>query len=171
VEAFTRDPTAMEFCSVHRVLDDFHFRYSDSNFQSLPIPQDVLGARTLAQIANAYRRKPEQLEKVNSWFQSDQQLNAGDTVNIPEPAFTPILAARFSAAVLAAPGLTDAQRAGLMQRLVPLTLTSRTALDTVLARLMLSARNTKFEIPALLDTLEVPGAHPLAASAERSGVG
>jgi hypothetical protein len=67
--------------------------------------------------------------------------------------------------------LTDEQRAGLMQRLVPLTLTSRTALDTVLARLLLSARNTKFEIPALLGTLEVPGAHPLAASVERSGVG
>jgi hypothetical protein len=59
----------------------------------------------------------------------------------------------------------------LIQQLVPLTLTNRTALDTVLARLLLSARNTKFEMPAVLDELEVPGATALAASAERLGVG
>lgn len=87
------------------------------------------------------------------------------------PACSPILAARFSSALLVAPGLTDAQRSGLIQQLVRLALANRTALDTVLARLLLSARNTKFEMPTVLDTLEVPGAAALAGSAERLGVG
>ena len=59
--------------------------------------------------------------------------------------------------MLATPALPDPDRASLIQRLVPLALTNRTALDAVLARLLLSMRNSKLELPALLRSLEVPG--------------
>jgi hypothetical protein len=169
VERFSNDPLAEDFCAVHRVLEDFAFRNSDRQFQSLPIPETVVRAQTLRQIADAYRRNPEVLVRVNPWFGIDQMLSRSndDTVNIPEPDFIPILAARISSAVLAAPGLTDERRRALIQRLVPLTLTNATALDTVLARLLLSARNTKFEMPALLASQDVPGSSTPASSSER----
>jgi hypothetical protein len=88
------------------------------------------------------------------------------TVNIPEPDFIPILAARLSALALVSLGLTDELRTSLIQRLVPLAITNRTALDTVLGRLLLSARNTKFEMPALLASLDVPGGSAPAGRSE-----
>jgi hypothetical protein len=169
VEDFSNHPLAERFCAVHRVLEDFSFRGSDSLFQSLPIPVTVLNAQTLRQIAEAYRRQSEQLVTVNPAFAIDQQLskNNNDTVNVPEPDFTPILAARLSAAALAAPSLTEERRSALIQRLVPLAITNRTALDTVLARLLLSARKTKFEMPRLLGNLDVPGSSAPASSSEK----
>ena len=156
VEAFLKEPLTEDFCAVHRVLEEFRERYSDAMFQSLPIPESVLQARTLTEIADAYRRKPEALTGVNRWFEPEGQLNAGETVNIPEPEFVPVLAARFASAVLIAPGLTDERRSALIQQLAPLAITNRTALDTVLARLLLSARNQQFEMPKLLAGLNLP---------------
>ena len=71
-------------------------------------------------------------------------------------AVVPVLAARFASAVLIAPGLTDERRSALIQQLAPLAITNRTALDTVLARLLLSARNQQFEMPKLLAGLNLP---------------
>ena len=156
VEAFLKEPLTEDFCAVHRVLEEFRERYSDAMFQSLPIPESVLQARTLTEIADAYRRKPEALTGVNRWFEPEGQLNAGETVNIPEPELVPVLAARFASAVLIAPGLTDERRSALIQQLAPLAITNRTALDTVLARLLLSARNQQFEMPKLLAGLNLP---------------
>jgi hypothetical protein len=155
VERFVNDPLAEMFCAVHRVLEDFAFR-SEPQFQSLPIPIEVLNAQTLRQIASAYQRKPETLAGVNPGRGFDVSLNRNDEINLPEPDFIPILAARFASAALAAPGLSAEQRCALIQRLVPLAVTNRTALDTVLARLLLSARGTAFVIPDLLRSLPVP---------------
>lgn len=165
VAAFSSNPLTDDFCAVHRVWEDFPFRNLD-HFQSLPIPETVLNARTPRQIAGVYWLQAEQLMAVNSAHKIDDALSKNDTVNIPEPVFTPILAARLSGVVLAAPGLTDERRSALIQRLVPLTISNRTALDTVLARLLLSARRTKFEMPGLLASLEVPSASDSASSAE-----
>jgi hypothetical protein len=169
VEDFSSHPLAENFCVVHQVLEEFSFRSSDPLFQSLPIPASVLNAQTLGQIAEAYRRQPEQLVSVNPALRIDQTLSRSnkDTVNVPEPDFTPILAARLSAAALAAPGLTDERRSALIQRLVPLAITNRTALDTVLARLLLSTRKTKLEMPGLLANLDLPGGSTPASSSEK----
>jgi hypothetical protein len=168
VENFANNPLAEDFCAVHRVLEDFGYRYSDPSFQSLAIPETVLNAQTLGQIADAYGRKPELIARVNPLTEIDRPLskNNNDTVNIPEPDFAPILAARLSAELLVAPGLTDERRSALIQRLVPLAITNRTALDTLLARLLLSARKTRFEMPTLLAALDVPGGLSPASSSE-----
>jgi TIR domain/NB-ARC domain len=166
LEPFLKEPLGEDFCAIHRVLEDFHYRYSDSMFQSLPMPESVLNARTLDQIAEAYRRKPDVLAAVNRFFEPEDQLSAGDLVNIPEPDFVPVLAARFAAAVLVAPGLTDERRSALIQRLGPLAIPNRTALDTVLARLLLSARNHQFEMPKLLAALDLPAPAGRATGSE-----
>jgi hypothetical protein len=167
VESFADNPLAEDFCAVHRVLEEFSYRYGDPSFPSLGIPAEVLNARTVGDIAAAYGRKPETLARVNPLIGIDQQLSRDDNVNIPEPDFAPILAARLSAAALALPGLTDERRSALIQRLVPVALPNPTALDTVLARLLLSARNAKFTMPALLAELQVPGGPDPANASER----
>ena len=97
VEDFTSDPLAESFCAVHRVLENFPYRNSDPLFHSLPIPQPVLTAKTLRQIAGAYRQPVEALVRVNPWIGIDQALSEKDTVNIPDPDFVPVLAERLSA--------------------------------------------------------------------------
>lgn len=165
VERFVNDPLAEKFCAVHRVLEDFAFR-SEPQFQSLPIPIEVLNAETLRQIASAYQRKPETLAGVNPGLGFDVSLGRNDEINLPELDFIPILAARFASAALAAPGLSADQRSALIQSLVPLAVTNRTALDTVLARLLLSARGRAFVIPDLLRSLPVPHGSAAASASE-----
>jgi hypothetical protein len=169
LDRFCEDPLGEDFCAIHRVEEDFSFRNSDALFQSLPIPPEVLQARTLREIADAYWREPETLVRVNPGLDLDQKLSRqnNDEVNIPEPDFVPILAARFAAAALAHPGLTDEQRSSLIQRLVPLAMANRTTLDTVLARLLLSARNTAHQIPELLRSLKLPSVSEVANASER----
>jgi hypothetical protein len=146
VECLLADPLAEDFCIVHRVLEDFEYRTREHQSQALPIPYDVQHACTLAQVAKAYERKPEQLLPVNGWIWANrceelhQVLAKDDEVNIPDPDFVPILAARFAAQALALPALLDECRCVLIQRLASLTLAHKTVLDTVLVRLLLAAR-------------------------------
>jgi hypothetical protein len=153
---FLKDPLAERFCGVHLVLEDYAFRYSDSRFESLPIPEAVLKAQTLNEIAESYRMQPKEIARVNAEIAPDKKLNKNDEVSIPDPDFAPILAARFAAAVLAAPNLADDRCTALIQSLVPPSIPNRTALDTLLQRLLLSARKTKFEMPGILASLDVP---------------
>jgi len=166
VKGFSEDPLAGRFCSVHRVREDLAFRYSDSRFELLPIPDAVLKAETLNEIAEVYRMPSKELARVNPEFAPDEKLNKNDPVNIPDPDFTPILAARIAAIVLASPMLADGRRTILIQNLVPLAAQNRTALDTLLARLLLSARNSKFEMPSVLASLDVPRDSEPATSSE-----
>src|SRR5207248_1977861 len=62
----------------------------------------------------------------------------------------PLLAARLAAEALAETSLSPAQRVGCIQVLVPMATSNATALDTVLARLLLAARPSD---PATLDHL------------------
>jgi len=156
IDRFAADPLAAEFCAVHRVQEDFAFRHSDVLIRSLPIPDAVRNARTLREIASAYQRDVATFASVNPGIDPDRNLSRNDEVNIPEPGFVPILAARLAAAAMAAAGLAGERRSTLIQRLVPPVMTNRTALDTILARLLLSARNTAVPLPDLLRSLEVP---------------
>ena len=124
-------------------------------------------ARTLREIAGAYQRNVATFARVNPGIDPDRNLSPNDEVNIPEPDFVPILAARLAAAVLATPGLAGERRSVLIQQLVPLAMTNRTALDTILARLLLSARNTAVVLPDLLRSLEVPRDSSAANASEQ----
>ena len=61
-------------------------------------------------------------------------------VRIPDRGLAPLLAARVAAAVLVDPALDAVQRIEAIQALVPVAAANPTALDTVLARLLLAAR-------------------------------
>jgi hypothetical protein len=63
VDGFSNNQLAEDFCALHTVLEDFSFRYSDPMFQSLPIPETVLKAETLGQIAGAYQRPADLLAR------------------------------------------------------------------------------------------------------------
>jgi hypothetical protein len=61
-------------------------------------------------------------------------------VNIPDPGLSPLLAARFAARALADRSLTDDERKRAIRTLVPAAAANPTALDVVLARLLLAER-------------------------------
>ncbi len=67
-------------------------------------------------------------------------LHPGEAVAVPDPGFTPHLAARLAAATLAAAGPwpLPPERLQLLRSLVPHALGNPTALDAVLTRLVLA---------------------------------
>lgn len=172
IERFLDNPLADEFCSVHHVLEDFEYRTREHEHQALPIPKTAQSASTLAQIAEAFDFRPDALVRVNGWIWAapevalKQVLKKDDEVCIPDPDFTPVLAARFVAEALASEKLSDERRSLLIQRLVRLALSNTTVLDTVLARLMLTTRARPAALPALLSSLPVPASAPTAGGSE-----
>jgi hypothetical protein len=176
VDRFLERPLDDEFCAVHYVLENFEYRDQDQQqFQALPIPPHVRVAKTLGDIVTIFDYEPEALVRVNGWIWAGsdgalaQELKAGDEVNIPDPEFVPILAARFAAEALVADGLASERRSLIIQRLVRPSLTNPTALNTVLGRLMLSTLDRPTEIPAMLKELDMTGAPPVAGAAEQRG--
>jgi hypothetical protein len=161
VDRFLDQPLEDEFCAVHRVLEEFEYRAQDQHaFQALPIPDEVRHARTLREIAEAFDYDLGDIVKVNGWVwgDPDSALEKDAEVNVPDPEFTPILAARFGAEALVADGLSSETRSWILQRLVPMALSNPTALDSVLGRLMLSTIERPAPLPPLLRDLELP--HP-----------
>ena len=75
-------------------------------------------------------------------------LQKDDEVNIPDPDFVPILAARFAAEAVVADGLSPETRTRMLQRLVRMALPNPTAVDTVLGRLILSTLDRPAETAA-----------------------
>ena len=176
VDRFLDRPLDDEFCPVHYVLEEFEYRAQDQQqFQALPIPPLVRDAKTLRQIADAFAYDPEALVKVNGWIwvgpdaALDHELDKGDPVNIPDPEFAPVLAARFAAEALVAEGLAIERRSMIIQRLVRMALPNPTALDTVLGRLMLSTLERPAELPSMLSMLALGGTPAAAVPAELYG--
>lgn len=167
VGRFLANPGAAEFCSVHRVGEQFEYRAQDQHrFQALPIPDRVRQARTLGAIADIFDEKPQALVAVNDWIWAapdailTERLQDGDEVNVPDRDFTPLLAARFAAEALVAPGLTPEQRSGVIQRLVSISLSNPTAVDAVLARLILSTVHRPHPLPPLVRDVPMPQIDP-----------
>ena len=160
VARFLDNPLAAEFCAVHRVLESFEYRAEDQHyFQALPIPESVRRARTLREIATILDYEPQMLIPVNDWILAtpetvlNEALQKDDEVNIPDPDFVPLLAARFAAEAMVAPGLSPDARTQLIQRLVRMALPDPTAVDTVLGRLILSTLAQPQPLPAILKDL------------------
>ena len=163
VDRFVDKPLAAEFCTIHRVMEQFEYRAEDQQyFQALPIPEPVRQARTLAEIAAIFDYEPVALVAVNDWIWADpdailtEVLQQGDEVNIPDPDFVPILAARFAAEAVVADGLSSETRSRLIQRLVRMALPNPTAVDTVLGRLILSTLDRQEQLPPMLRDLKPP---------------
>jgi hypothetical protein len=143
IARFTQDPQKPPFLPLHRVGDKYQHRAAVSD--RLPLPPGMLMAQTVQEITQVYPsmrlESEEEILALNPELQglADQALPEGTQINIIDPDFAPLLAARLAAEALAAGGLRDSERASMIQRLVPLSVANRTALDTVAARLVMAS--------------------------------
>lgn len=111
-----------------------------------------------------------ELERLNPEFSRDQPLPVGLEVAIPDSGFSALLAARFSAEVLAGGVLSTDMKTEHIRKLVPVAVVNPTTLDVVLSRLLLASSPISKDILDRLDTLSPavwmvePGANPMVES-------
>ena len=140
IRSFADDIGDARFAALHRRGEAYDQRPKNDPDQ-FPIPPDVDKATTLAQLADVYERPLAEFERVNPDDNGTQEW-----VNVPDPDFAPLLAARLAAEALVIDELTDSKRIELIQLLIPAAVTNPTALDTILARLLLAIRPKVMEI-------------------------
>ena len=138
IAAITIDPRSERFASLHYV--DHNYQGRGDPPRSFPLPDRVRNANTLAMLADAYQRGLPEFLRLNRGWEPEQPIPAGTPIHVPDPGLAPLLAARLAAEALVAPGLSAAERVALIRSLVPVAAANPTALDTVLARLLLAER-------------------------------
>lgn len=143
ISEFSKNPNGPDFAALHRIGNgqkypdrDRHGRY--------PLPAAMITdvGVTLAILAiEVYHCSPIELQRLNPEYQLDAPLPIDKPmfIRIPDAEFAPWLAARFAAESLAQPGMADDERIRLIRELAPIAAPDPTALDTVLARLLLAA--------------------------------
>ncbi|MEA2583625.1 MAG: hypothetical protein QOF33_1710 [Thermomicrobiales bacterium] len=144
-----RDPAAPEFATVHVVGEPYAHR---NPLTTLLLPDWMRQADTLAELAFVYQRPVDDLLRLNAerGWDADQPLTPDARASIPDPGFPPLLAARIAAHALADQTLSDHARTTAIRSLVPIAVSNPTALDVVLARLLLAERPHD---PSVLDAL------------------
>jgi hypothetical protein len=130
-----KDSATSEFAARHHVGENYGGRDKE---RTLPLPDSVLSATTLAQLATAYERPPWDFMRLNPGLAKNQLLQFGTAVNVPDPGLAPFIATCLSAQALSDPSLSETERAGVVRSLVPVASRNVTALDTLLARLLFS---------------------------------
>jgi hypothetical protein len=135
IPRFCKDPSLAEFTPLHRIGEEYDNRQS-------ALPPKFYKADRLSALADIYQRPLNEFLRLNreQKLTADKILEPGTEVFVPDPGFVSILAPRFAAEALCDATLSPAQRTALIQQLVPIAAISPTALDTVLARLLLAAR-------------------------------
>lgn len=148
-----------EFAALHLVGESYDGRRPSG----MPRPESVQTARSLAQLAELYHRPLGDLLRLNHnrGWQAETPLPDGAEVRIPDRGLAPLLAARLTAAIVVDPSLGSLQRAKAVQALVPVAAANPTALDTVLARLLVAA------VPA--DPVRLGALQDLAEKARSTG--
>lgn len=133
------DPRGPEFAAIHHVGD----KYEDRDpVTTIPMPDLVLAMNTLKQLALAFQRPLDDFQRLNGellWV--EDVLSPGTRVNVPDPGLPPLLAARFTSRALADPALSSLEQQTVIRKLVPAAAADATALDSVLARLVLASRS------------------------------
>lgn len=122
-----------EFAALHIVGHAYDGRRPDA----LPWPLWAADDRSLRALARLYQRLPDDFVRLNG---GDRPLEFREPVAVPDRGFAPHVAARLAAELLAqAQGLPlDADALRQLRALVPAAVPSATALDAVLARLVLA---------------------------------
>ena len=119
IDRLSRDRSAPEFSAMHVVGED----YQDRAWEGKPLmPSQMLTAATLEELATVYDRPIEEFLRHNrqrGWA-PDERLPAGTRVNVPDPDYPPLVAARLAAAVLAG-GPPGPELATQLRHLVPVT--------------------------------------------------
>jgi hypothetical protein len=145
------DRSAPEFSAMHAVGEEY--RHREPRSRAL-MPRQMLTADTLDQLATVYQRPIEEFLRHNQehGWTADQRLPRGTRVNVPDPGFPPLVAARLAAAALAG-GQPSPEGSAQLRHLVPVTGVDVTALGTVLARLLLCSPTQDVELLAQLRRL------------------
>jgi hypothetical protein len=154
------DRSAPEFSALHVVGEDY--RHREPRSKAL-MPRQMLTADTLDELTTVYQRPIEEFLRYNrerGWT-PDERLDPGTRVNVPDPGFSPLIAARLSAAVLAA-GQPSSEVSAQLRHLVPVTGADVTALGTVLARLLLCSPTEDVELLSQLRDLVTEAASATA---------
>jgi hypothetical protein len=139
VKRLLASPPAPELAAIHEVGFNFPERPRSPN--RVELPPKLLTASTPRAIAAAYQVSEHELLRVNQERQWDleTELDEGTAVRVPDPGLLPVVASRLSAEAMIGPGLSQPDRVGALQLLVPVAVRDATVLDTVLARLLLMA--------------------------------
>ncbi len=156
IDRFSKDPRSAEFASLHRVGETYEYR---PELSGLPLPEWLRLADTLRELSQVYELPLSEFQRLNPEYAAnpDQTLPAGSEVSVPDPNFTPLLAARLAAAALAGPARGANVR--LIQRLVPIATPNPVTLDTLLRRLLLAAQPSSSDVQylaSLTNTLVSP---------------
>jgi hypothetical protein len=130
-----KDSTTSEFAARHHVGETYGGRDIG---RTVPLSYDLIRATTLAELATVYQRPLSDFIRLNPVFDQHQSLPAGTVVHVPDPGLAPFIATCLAAQALADPALSQAEQAAVLRSLVPVASRDVTALDTLLARLLLS---------------------------------
>ena len=156
-----------EFAALHRVGHQYPGRRPDA----LKLPPWSSDDRDLAGLERLYQRSKADFLRLNG---GERPLAQGDEVSVPDPGLVPHLAARLAAETLAQAGGAPLPppRLQLLRTLVPYAVSSPTALDAVLTRLVL-ADARRVPAPALAEATALeavlarrPPSEPLDAGSE-----
>jgi hypothetical protein len=151
-QRLAEEPSAAEFAAQHVVGESYSDRVREI---TIPLSDELLNATSLTQLAEIYQRPLEEFRRINSdrGWASEESLQLGTLVNVPDPGFPPLLAARFAAHALADPSLSEEQQRATIRVLVPIAAADATTLDAVLSRLVLATRSQDQEMLAALSEL------------------
>jgi hypothetical protein len=146
IDRFVSNPAATEFAAVHIVGESLPER-RESN-----VPSWVKDANTLRHLATAFQWPLSDFAALNPEIPGpDATLAVGARVRVPDRQWIPMLAAYFSSLVMRAPAFLKQDRVRHILRLSAQATQQVTALDTILARLLLALQPDE---PGVLDTLE-----------------
>ena len=142
------DASQPEFAALHVVGAG----YPGRKHGGLPPPEAAGWADTLLKLADLYHRPLADFARLNQaeGWQADTRLPVGTEVRVPDRGLATLIAARFAAEALIDPALSQEERVALLQSLASVAAPNATALNTVLARLLLAARPSD---PKLLEDL------------------
>src|SRR6185436_10294714 len=128
-----------EFSTVHHVGDTYLDRRKGKNMTRLPAW--LLEARTIESLSAAYQLPAADFLAVNPGVKDPKQpLADGSEVRVPDRRWVPTLAAHLAARVLHAAAFTTREKVRLLLKLTLRAADEATALDTVLARLLLAVQ-------------------------------
>ena len=137
VRDFIKEPSAPQFAPFHIVNNSFRGR--DRSPTKVPLRPSLQAADRLQALAAELGASLDELVFYNPEYTPDQPLPTGTRVFLPDPTFIPLMAAHLAGALMQFEDLFPEDKQPLIQQLIPLALTDRTALDTVLARLILAS--------------------------------
>ncbi len=152
IERLIRNPLSPEFASDHVVRDPFVHRAPDAG-QLRPIDA-VRNADNVEKLAEVFQRRASEFLPLNPGMDARTTIPAGTLIHVPDPGLAPLLAVHLAARVLADPALAH-ERANLIRSLIVTAAVNATAMDSLLAYLLVA---TPTQDKALLDeVLEVTG--------------